>query len=34
MTTVETALGPVATDALGPTLMHEHKYLSKSNLIF
>ena len=24
MTTVETALGPVATDALGPTLMHEH----------
>src|SRR5215470_8102191 len=24
MTTVETALGPVATDALGLTLMHEH----------
>src|SRR5215475_3692096 len=24
MTTVETALGPVATAALGPTLMHEH----------
>ena len=24
MTTVETALGPVATTALGPTLMHEH----------
>src|SRR4029450_3855225 len=24
MTTVETALGPVATEALGPTLMHEH----------
>src|ERR671924_234395 len=24
MPTVETALGPVATDALGPTLMHEH----------
>jgi len=24
MTTVETALGPVATDELGPTLMHEH----------
>src|SRR5215475_9201820 len=24
MTTVETALGPIATAALGPTLMHEH----------
>lgn len=24
MTTVETALGPVATDELGATLMHEH----------
>jgi phosphotriesterase-related protein len=24
MTTVETALGPVATTELGPTLMHEH----------
>src|SRR4029453_971395 len=24
MTPVETALGPAATDALGPTLMHEH----------
>ena len=24
MTTVETALGPVATAELGPTLMHEH----------
>jgi phosphotriesterase-related protein len=24
MTTVETVLGPVATAALGPTLMHEH----------
>ena len=24
MTTVETALGPVATADLGPTLMHEH----------
>src|SRR5436189_2713622 len=24
MTTVETALGPVATGELGPTLMHEH----------
>jgi len=24
MTTVETALGPLATAALGPTLMHEH----------
>ena len=24
MPTVETALGPIATDVLGPTLMHEH----------
>ena len=24
MTTVDTALGPVATAELGPTLMHEH----------
>jgi len=24
MTTVETALGPLATDQLGPTLVHEH----------
>src|SRR5207253_6861306 len=24
MTTVETALGPIATTELGPTLMHEH----------
>ena len=24
VTTVETALGPVATAELGPTLMHEH----------
>jgi predicted metal-dependent phosphotriesterase family hydrolase len=24
MTTVETALGPLATDQLGPALMHEH----------
>jgi predicted metal-dependent phosphotriesterase family hydrolase len=24
MTTVETALGPVGTSELGPTLMHEH----------
>jgi predicted metal-dependent phosphotriesterase family hydrolase len=23
-TTVETALGPIATTELGPTLMHEH----------